>query len=442
MQVDTLIHAEWVLPVDAADSILDHHAVAIERGRIKAVLPSSEAREQLDAASVIELPGQALMPGLVNAHTHASMTLLRGLADDLPLMLWLKEHIWPAEQRWVDSDFVTAGTRLALLEMLGSGTTCFNDMYFYPEATARAVAEAGMRALVGMIVVEFPTRYAEHAEDYLHKGLALHDHWREHPLVRTAFAPHAPYSVADASFERLRSLADELDVPIHIHLHESKDEVMQSLGDHGKRPIARLDELGLLGPRLAAVHMTQLEDAEIARLAETGSSVVHCPESNLKLASGFCPAAKLLEAGVNLALGTDGAASNNDLDMLGELRTAALLAKGVAESASAVPAATALRMATINGARALGMDEEIGSIEPGKSADLLALDLNDPDTQPVYNPISQIVYAAGRDQVSNVWVAGRQLIRDHKPLTLERGEILTAARTWRERLAEDPEHAH
>jgi 5-methylthioadenosine/S-adenosylhomocysteine deaminase len=436
MQAEVLIHADWILPVDAADSRLPGHSLAVDQGRIAALLPRAEAERQVQAKRVLELPGHVLIPGLINAHTHSPMTLLRGLADDLPLMTWLHEHIWPAEGRWVDTEFVADGNRLVALEMLRGGVTSFNDMYFYPEVTARVAAEAGMRVIAGMIVVDFPTRYAESADDYLRRGLELHDHYRGHGLVRTAFAPHSPYAVSDAPLERVRVLADELEVPIHIHLHETHDEIVQSLRDHGERPMARLDRLGLLGPQLVAIHMTQLEDAEIERLAETGSHVVHCPESNLKLASGFCPVARLLAAGVNVALGTDGAASNNDLNLLAEMRTAALLAKGVAGSALAVPAEAALRMATINGAKALGIDDETGSLECGKAADIVAVDLRNPHTQPLYHPCSQMVYAASSNQVSQVWVAGRQVIRDGQPLTLEPDAILAATRRWQERISE------
>ena len=434
MQAELLIHAQWVLPVDPRDRQLTDHAVAIADGRILAVLQSEEARSSIEAQRVIELPGHLLIPGLINAHTHAAMVLMRGLADDLPLMTWLHEHIWPAEQRWVDPGFVADGTRLAVLEMLRGGITCYNDMYFHPEVAAQVSAEAGMRAVIGMIVVDFPTGYAANADEYIAKGLALHEHYRDHPLIRVGFAPHSPYAVSDAPLQRVRALADELEVPIHIHLHETRDEVLQSLRDHGERPISRLNRLGLLGPGLVCVHMTQLEEDEIALLADTGAHVVHCPESNLKLASGFCPVAKLVDAGVNVAIGTDGAASNNDLNMLGEMRTAALLGKGVAGSASALPAATALRMATINGARALGLEDEIGSLEPGKSADLVALDLRDSHTQPLYHPVSQLVYAASQQQVRQVWVRGRQLIRDGLPTGLDNARIIAAAQNWGERL--------
>lgn len=434
MHAELLIHAEWILTVDPENRQLTDHAVAIADGRIQAILPYEEAKRAIQAEQTVELPGHVLIPGLINAHTHAAMSLLRGLADDLPLMTWLHEHIWPTEQRWVDADFVADGTRLAVLEMLRGGVTCYNDMYFHPEVSAQVTAEAGMRAVIGMIVVDFPTGYAASPDEYIAKGLALHERYRDHPLIRVAWAPHAPYSVSDRPLQRVASLADELGVPIHIHLHETQDEVANALRAHGERPFARLDRLGLIGPALASVHMTQLEDAEIARLAESGASVVHCPESNLKLASGFCPVAKLLDAGVNVALGTDGAASNNDLNLLGEMRTAALLGKGVAGSASAVPAIEALRMATINGARALGLDGEIGSIELGKSADLVALDLRDPHTQPIYHPVSQLVYAAGRHQVRQVWIRGRQVIRDGAPTTLHLAEVLSEAQVWGARI--------
>ena len=437
MHAELLIHADWILPVDAADSTLARHSIAVDRGRIAALLPRAQAEQQVQAQRVLELPGQVLIPGLINAHTHSPMTLLRGLADDLPLMTWLHEHIWPAEGRWVDTEFVADGTRLAVLEMLRGGVTCYNDMYFHPEVTARVTAEAGMRLLAGMIVVDFPTRYAQTAEEYLRRGLELHDHFRDHGLVRTAFAPHSPYAVSEGPLTRVRTLADELEVPVHIHLHETRDEIVQSLRDHGERPLARLSRIGLLGPQLVAIHMTQLEDAEIEQLAVTGSHVVHCPESNLKLASGFCPVAKLLAAGVNVALGTDGAASNNDLNLLAEMRTAALLAKGIAGSASAVPAEAALRMATINGAKALGIDDQTGSLEPGKAADIVAVDLGNPHTQPLYHACSQMVYAASSHQVTQVWIQGRQVIRDGTPLTLEPDAILAAARRWQARIKED-----
>lgn len=440
MYADLLIHPGWILPVEPADCVLSEHSLAVVNGRIQALLPTPQARQAVQAEREVELPGQVLIPGLVNAHTHAPMTLMRGLADDLPLMTWLNEHIWPAERRWVDAEFVRAGTRLAVLEMLRGGVTCFNDMYFYPAVTAEVAADAGQRAVVGMIVLDFPSRFAETADDYIARGLELHAQYLDDPLVRIAFAPHSPYAVSDQPLGRVQALADELGLSVHVHLHETRDEVEQSLHGHGERPLRRLDRLGLVGPHLVAVHMTQLEPEEIDRLAEAGAQVVHCPESNLKLASGFCPVARLLEAGVNVALGTDGAASNNDLNLLGEMRTAALLAKGVAGSAAALPAAAALRMATLNGARAFGLDREIGSLEPGKAADMVAIDLSDSHTQPIYNPVSQLVYAAGRHQVRHVWVAGRQLVQDGQPTTLDAGSIMSEAHGWAQRIAAGEGH--
>ena len=433
--VDTLVEGRWVIPVEPQGVVLEHHTVVIDDGRIKAILPHAKARSDFTADRIVERREHVLLPGLVNAHTHAGMTLMRGLADDLPLMQWLEEHIWPVEGRWVSDEFVRDGTTLAVAEMLRGGTTCFNDMYFYPADAARAAAGAGMRCVVGMIVLDFPTVWASGANEYLARATQVHDEFRSHPLVDTAFAPHAPYTVSDGPLERVRTLADELDVAIHIHLHETLGEVETAVATHGVRPIARLDGLGLLSPRLMAVHMTELDEAEIARLSECGTHVVHCPESNLKLASGFCPVAKLLEAGVNVALGTDGAASNNDLDMIQEMRTASLVAKAVARDATAVPAHRAISMATIAGARALGKDEVIGSLVPGKSADVIAVDLGAIESQPVYDAASQVAFSASRRQVSDVWVAGCALLRDGVLLTLDEDRVLDRARHWRHRIA-------
>ncbi|RDH84344.1 MAG: TRZ/ATZ family hydrolase [endosymbiont of Escarpia spicata] len=434
--VDTLIHAQWIIPVVPENLVLENHSLAIEGGRILDILPTLEAREKYLAANELELTGHALIPGLINAHTHASMSLLRGLADDLPLMTWLNEHIWPAEGRWISEEFVHDGTQLAIAEMLRGGTTCFNDMYFFPDVAGRAADAAGIRAVVGLIAIDFPSAWATDADDYLHKGLEVHDQFRGNNLIHTAFAPHAPYSVSDEPLERIRVLADELEIPVHIHLHETNDEIVQGLQNHGNRPMQRLQELGLLTPSLMAVHMTHLEAGEIETFADGGGHVVHCPESNLKLASGFCPVSRLMKAGVNVALGTDGAASNNDLDMFSEMHTAALLAKGVAEDASAVPAASALSMATINGARALGLGDVTGSLEAGKSADLVAVDLQRLNTQPVYHPISQLVYAASREQVNHVWVAGRELLRDGALTTIDEASVISRANQWQQKIAE------
>ncbi len=437
MKIDTLINARWIIPVIPENQVLEHYSLAIQHGRILEILPTSKATQKYAPATTEELPGHALIPGLINAHTHAAMSLLRGLADDMPLMRWLNDHIWPAEKRWVSEEFVADGTQLALAEMLRGGITCYNDMYFFPEVSARVTAAAGMRAVIGLIVIDFPSAWAADADDYLQRGLEVHDQYRSHNLIQTAFAPHAPYSVSDRPLERIRTLADEMDIPIHIHLHETRDEIQQGLQQYGCRPIERLQRLGLLSPSLAAVHMTQLDDDEIGTIAESGTQVIHCPESNLKLASGFCPVDRLLKAGVNVAIGTDSAASNNDLDIFSEMRTAALLAKGVAQDASAVPAFTALRMATLNGAIALGIADQTGSLEPGKSADITAVDFNHLETKPIYHPVSQLVYATGRDKVSDVWIAGRQLLRKGNLTTLNPDEIGGRTTTWEKRVREE-----
>lgn len=433
--IDLLIESRWLIPVQPAGVVLEGHAVAIVADRIVAVLPLAQARERYAPRERVELPQHALIPGLVNAHTHNPMTLMRGLADDLPLMQWLNEHIWPAEARAMSAAYVRDGVELAVAEMLRGGTTCCNENYFFPDVQAATYRRLGFRAMVGLPVIEFPTAWAASRDEYFDKGLAVHDEFRGEALIGTSFAPHAPYTVSDESFRRIRVLADQLDVPVHLHLHETAQEIDDSRRDHGVRPFARMQGLGLVNDHLIAVHMTQLDDAEIAACAEAGVSVVHCVESNLKLASGFCPAQKLRAAGVNLALGTDGCASNNDLDMLGEMRSAALVAKAVAGDARALDATAVLQAATLGGARALGWEAAIGSIEAGKQADLAAIRLDALETQPLYDVVSQIVYAAGRHQVSDVWVAGRRKLHERRLVDLDGDELVAKAQRWRERLA-------
>ncbi len=430
--VDTLLLPRWILPIRPAAVVLEDHAVAISQGRLLDICPAGEALLRYTAAEVVPLADKLLMPGLVNAHGHAAMTLLRGLADDLPLLEWLNEHIWPAEKRWVSEAFVASGSRLAIAEMLRGGTTTFADMYFYPDVTARVAAEIGMRCQIAFPILDFPTAWASDANDYIHKGLLLIDEYRHSELISFAFGPHAPYTVSDEPLRRIASLAHQMDRPIQIHLHETAFEVEDAVARSGQRPLARLEALGLLTPQTQCVHMTQINAEDLRMLAATGAQVVHCPQSNLKLASGFCPVQRLREAGVNVALGTDGAASNNDLDLWEELRLAALLAKAVAGNAAAVPASAALEMATLGGARALGLDDSIGSLEVGKQADCIAVDLSPLHAQPLYQPLSQLVYATRAEQVSDVWVKGRRQVAAGDLVRLSPGLLRHDAQQWRE----------
>jgi 5-methylthioadenosine/S-adenosylhomocysteine deaminase len=433
--IDLLIEADHVLPVRPARVVLADHAVAVDGGRILAVLPRSVAAERFAPREHVRLGESVLLPGLVNAHTHNPMTLMRGLADDLPLMRWLEEHIWPAEARVMGVDYVRDGVELAIAEMLRGGTTACNENYFFPDVIGETCRRYGFRVTVGIPIIEFPSAWARTRDEYFEKGLAVHDTFRDDPLVRTSLAPHAPYTVSDESFERIRLLRDQLGIPVHLHLHETLGEVEDARRATGMRPFQRMQALGLVDESLVAVHMTQLNEAEIEHCASAGVTVVHCPESNLKLASGFCPVAKLLAAGVPVALGTDGCASNNDLDLIGEMRMAALLAKGVAGDASVVDAHTAIEMATIAGARALGLADQIGSIEPGKQADLVAIRLDEIEAQPWYDVAAQLVYAGHRRQVSDVWIAGhRRLVRGELP-GMDLAGIKAKAQRWRQRIA-------
>lgn len=429
-EVDQLVDARWIVPVEPAGLILENHSLAIQGDRILDLLPSTEAAVRYRPRQHRRLDAHVLIPGLVNLHTHAAMTLLRGFADDMPLMRWLKEHIWPAESRHVAPDFVHDGTLLACWEMLRGGITCFNDMYFFPQAAAQAAQTAGMRAALGITVFEFPSAYGNDAEDYLHKGLATRDALRGDALISFCLAPHAPYTVADRSFERILAIADQLDLPIHIHLHETRDEIAGSLKEHGVRPLERLRRLGMLGPGLIAVHAVHLEPEEIDTLAAHACHVAHCPTSNMKLASGIAPVGTLLGHKVGVGIGSDSAASNNRLDLFQEMRHAALLAKVATNDAACLPAHQALAMATIAGADALGLADRIGSLVPGKAADLVAVRLDDWQLQPCFDPVSHLVYAAGRESVSHVWVAGKLRIDDTRPVDLDVNALLHKLNVW------------
>lgn len=428
-----LIKARWIIPVVPENRVLENCAIAVHNGKILAIVPQEEADKRFHAEQTINLANHLVTPGLINAHGHAAMSLFRGYADDKPLQDWLHNHIWPAENQWVNEDFVRDGTELAMAEMIRSGTTCFADMYFYPEQTAQAAQQAHMRTQISFPIFDSASPWGQGADDYLAKGLALHDNFRSSELVNVCFGPHAPYTVSDPVLEKIAILAPEMDCTIHIHLHETAFEIEESLKKYAKRPIQRLADLGLLSPLTQCVHMTQVDDSDILLLQNSGAHVIHCPESNLKLASGFCPVQQLLDANINVALGTDGAASNNDLSILSELKTAALLGKAIARDAAALDAHAALRMATINGARALNMEDKIGSLEIGKSADIIAIDLGELESQPLYNPLSQMIYSNSQ-KVSHVWVEGKALLLSQQLQTLNEREIIGKARWWRQQI--------
>jgi len=434
----TLLHPRWVICVDRDNRVLEDHSVVIIDELIADILPRQIAHNTYaNRANTesIELSQQALMPGLVNAHTHLAMNLLRGYADDLPLMSWLNDHIWPAEAKYASYQFVADGTRLAIAESLQSGVTCFNDMYFFPEAVAEVAAETGIRASVGMIVIDFPTAWAQTPDEYLQKGAELHQQVQSEPCVSTLLAPHAPYTVSEETLKKVIALRDQLGVGVHMHVHETVSEIEQYLQTHGVRPIAKLEQLGLLDQSLCAVHVTQVTDSEIALLADRRCHMLHCPESNLKLASGIAPVTAMAEAGINVAIGTDGAASNNDLDLLGETRTAGFIAKMQSGNAAALPATELLRIATINGAKALGLNDITGSIEKGKQADLISVNFDSINMQPVYDPTSHIVYAACRNDVTNTWVAGDRLLKNKQLTRLNTADLIANASEWSQRIA-------
>ena len=435
IKIDLLINSRWIIPVVPENRVFENCALAIDQQKIVGIYPQAEAQSKFDPLAVVDLDDHILMPGLVNAHGHAAMSLLRGYADDLPLQPWLEEHIWPVEARVLSAEFVADGTNLAMAEMIKTGTTCFADMYFFADTVAEQVQRSGMRSQIGFTVFDFPTAGGKDPDDYIHKGLQLRDIYKGDGLIKIACAPHAPYTVGDETMRRIATYANELDMPVHIHCHETAQEVDDSLKLYGCRPLQRLDDLGVLLPQTQLVHMTQIDDSDIRLIQDNNCHVVHCPESNLKLASGFCPVGKLIDAGINVAIGTDGAASNNDLDLFGELKTAALLAKAVADDASVLDAHAALRMATISGAKALGWDDQIGSLEAGKSADMIAVEISSLSQKPLYNPASQLVYSNAGSQVTHSWVAGKALLRERNLVTLDEDNLIRRADAWRNQIS-------
>lgn len=428
--VDEIITARWVAPIAPQNVVLENHSIAIKNGQILALLPQHEMMQRYQSPIQHQLTTHVLMPGLINAHAHSPMSLFRGLADDLKLMDWLQNHIWPAEQAIINEQSVADGSRLAIAEMLRGGITCFNDHYFFPNTIAETAMACGMRTVVGLVIMSVPTQWAQSEQDYFNRARDTLENGPRHHLIRYALAPHAPYTVSDQSLQQIQTMGEQHQLPIHMHVHETQQEIEDSVRQYGIRPLTRLHQHGLLNERFINVHMVHLIDEEIALLQQTGASVVHCPESNLKLASGFAPIHQLMQANINVALGTDGAASNNDLDLFAEMQTAAMLAKAVSGEPTALPAAEALQMATLNGAKALGLGHEIGSLEPGKWADVIAVDLNNILTQPIYHPMSSLVYAMNRQQVSDVWIHGQHLLKRGEFVLLEIAPIIQQAEHW------------
>ena len=431
---DTRINARWLIPMEPDDTVLEHQAVILQGKHILAILPQQQADQQYRTRETLNLDNHVVLPGLINLHGHTAMSLFRGLADDLPLMTWLNEHIWPAEGKFVSSAFVEDGSRLAMAEMLRTGTTTFSDMYFFPEVTAQAAHDVGMRAQICFPLLDGPTVWGSGPDEYLRKGAGLIETWQQDEYIIPAIGPHAPYTVSDQPLTAAVELSESTGAPLQIHLHETAFEVAEALKTTGQRPIARMAELGVLNPNSQCVHMTQIDDADLEQVVRSGTHVVHCPESNLKLASGFCPVPQLMERGVNVTMGTDGAASNNDLDLFGELQTAAMVAKAVSGDASAVSAHQALAMATINGAQALGLEHEIGSLVAGKRADLIAVDLGDPFIQPVYDPASHLVYSNHGRAVSHSWINGVPQLQDGRLTRIDVPDLMLRVDHWRQQI--------
>lgn len=432
--VDQIIQAKWLIPCEGKNTVLEDHALIIHQGKIKDILPSKVAKERYNARTTENYSSHAIIPGLVNAHTHLAMNMFRGLADDLALMNWLNNHIWPAEKKWVSHEFVRDASLFAMAEMIRSGTTCFNDMYFFLEATAEAADIAGLRGSIGITVIDFPTAWAANTDEYFAKGLAFYEKYKNHDRIKATVAPHAIYTVADQNLLRVKEFAEKYDLKINMHVHETADEVNQSIAQTKQRPIRRLQQLGLISPRLIAVHMTQINDEDLEILHAGKPNIVHCPQSNMKLASGACPVGQLEAQGVNIALGTDGAASNNDLNMLEEMRSAAFVAKYLTLNPESLSAPEILTKATLHGAKALGIDNITGSLSIGKSADFVAINLDAIETLPIYHPVSQIVYSASRNQVTDVWVAGKQLLKNRKLTTLDEEKLIANAKHWGEKI--------
>ncbi len=433
---DLVVSADHVLPIAPHNVVLHDAAIAVAGDTIIDMGERSGVLARHPSATHRNLPHHVLLPGLVNAHGHLAMTLLRGLGEGQSLEAWLQDTIWPLEGRWVDEGFVADGTLMAMAEMLASGTTTGSDMYYFPETVAE-LAQVGCRMQVTFPIINHPNAWSQNLDECFERGLKLRDERRSDPLVNVCFGPHSTGTAGEAALRRVAMLADELDAAVHIHLHETKGEVAEARRSLRQSPIETLEEAGLLTENLQAVHMTAVTDLEIAMIAECGASVIHCPMSNTKLASGICPVPSFREAGVNVALGTDGAASNNGLDLFQEARMATLLAKFGSGDPAALPAAEALEMATLGGARALGMADRIGSLEVGKQADFIAVDVDHPAMQPLHDVPAQLVHTAAGTRVSHTFVAGECRYEDGSFPTIDVDDLRHRTGVWQERMGHD-----
>lgn len=429
--IDQMIHAKWIITGERSQPILENHTMLIDKGVIQKIVPSTEVKQHYQAKQVNDYPYHALLPGLINAHTHLGMNYFRGLGCDLMLMDWLNGYIWPAEKKWLSHDFVYDASLLAMAEMIRSGTTCFNDMFYFPEAVADAAIDANMRGFVSIHVIDFPTAWTDNTDESLKKGKAFYEQYHQQPLITPTLAPHAPYTVTDDSFLRVSDLAQSWSLKINVHLHETQAEIEQSMAQFKKRPIQRLHDLGFLSSQVIAIHAVQLNEEDLEILQATRPSIVHCPESNMKLASGVCPVIDLQNLGMNVALGTDSVASNNDLNMINEMRTATFLAKVTRQDPVCLNINDTLAMASLNGAKALGIDHIVGSLKAGKAADFIAINLDEIETLPVFDPLVQVIYSSSRHQVTDVWVAGKQLLKNRELLTIDEEALKAKARLWK-----------
>mgnify|MGYP002628391574 CR=1 FL=1 len=432
--VSTIISASWIFTANSDNQLLENHSIVINEGLIVDILQSANVFDFYQADDVYQLTNQLLIPGLINAHTHLGMTLLKGFADDLSLSVWLNEHIWPAEKNFVSPQFVSDGSRLAMAEMLKSGITTFNDMYFYPQSTAEVANEVGMRANIGLVVLDFPTNYASDPQDYLNKGFIFRDSWRDNALISTSIAPHAPYSVSDEAFKLISTYAEQLQMNIHTHLHETTAEVKESLQRYNMTPIQRLDKLGILGPNLTAAHCVHLDSTDTSLIEKNQVSIIHNPSSNMKLGSGIADIKSFFDRGINIGLGTDSSASNNRLDIITEMRATLLLHKANYQDAEFLKPVDVIRMATINAARAIGLDSKIGSIEKGKRADITAINLDSIECQPCYDPLSTFLYSCDKSAVSNVWIDGDIKLRKHLLVNIDEDKLLHTTKLWQQKI--------